>query len=67
MVYIGFGHFGRMLKVKEGREDEIVHCDYCAVCHHALIRGKEIICAQNSNLFGKPVYSRSLSSKDIVV
>ena len=47
------------LKVKEGREDEIVHCDYCAVCHHALISDKEIICAQNSNLFGKPVYSRS--------
>jgi 2,4-dienoyl-CoA reductase-like NADH-dependent reductase (Old Yellow Enzyme family) len=51
------------LKVMEGREDEIVHCDYCAVCHHALTKGKEIICAQNSNLFGEPFYNSSRGRK----
>jgi len=48
-----------VLKVKEGRKDDIVHCDYCAACHQALTRGKEIICAKNSNLFGKPSYGGS--------
>jgi len=48
-----------VLKIKEGREGDIVHCDYCAACHQALTRGKEIICAKNSNLFGKPSYRSS--------
>lgn len=48
-----------VLKLQEGREGDIFHCDYCAVCHHALTQGKEIICARNSNLFGKPSYPRS--------
>jgi 2,4-dienoyl-CoA reductase-like NADH-dependent reductase (Old Yellow Enzyme family) len=45
-------------KVKEGREKEIVHCDYCDTCHVALHNGREIVCAQNLNLYDKPSYKK---------
>ncbi len=49
------------LKVKEGREKEIVHCNYCDTCHKALHDGRDIVCAQNLNLYDKPRYKeRSL-------
>ncbi|MGD8228354.1 MAG: NADH:flavin oxidoreductase, partial [Desulfobacteraceae bacterium] len=43
-------------KVQDGRTHEIVHCKYCMTCHTALLKSKEVRCAQNLNLFGKPHY-----------
>ncbi len=43
-------------KVKDGRPEEIVHCNYCNACHTAQQRGIDLRCARNLNLFGKPVY-----------
>jgi len=47
-----------VLKVQSDRAHEIVHCNYCETCHRALHDGKEIYCAQNRNLYGKPSYKK---------
>ncbi|MBW1962064.1 MAG: NADH:flavin oxidoreductase [Deltaproteobacteria bacterium] len=51
-------------KVKDAREGQIVHCNYCNTCHKALHEGKEILCAQNLNLYGKPKYKRPSVGED---
>ena len=43
-------------KVQSGRSKDIVHCKYCMTCHTAQQRGEAVRCAQNHNLFGKPIY-----------
>ncbi len=45
-------------KVQQGQEKEIVHCIYCQTCHKALHKNKDIYCAQNRNLYGKPSYRK---------
>jgi len=45
-------------KVREGRLEEIVHCNYCNACHTAQQRGVDLRCTQNLNLCGEPVYKR---------
>ncbi|MBW1994687.1 MAG: NADH:flavin oxidoreductase [Deltaproteobacteria bacterium] len=51
-------------KVKDAREGQIVHFNYCNTCHKALHEGKEILCAQNLNLYGKPKYKRPSVGED---
>ena len=46
-------------KLEKGQEKGIVHCNYCNTCHTAQQRGEEIICSQNLNLVGEPVYKKS--------
>jgi len=46
------------VKVQEGRKDDIIHCNYCDMCHRALYRGIDIHCAQNLNLYGRPSYKK---------
>jgi 2,4-dienoyl-CoA reductase-like NADH-dependent reductase (Old Yellow Enzyme family) len=43
-------------KVQSGLSNDIVHCKYCMTCHTAQQRGEAVRCAQNYNLFGKPIY-----------
>ncbi len=43
-------------KLEKGQEKGIVHCNYCNTCHTAQQRGEEVICSQNLNLVGEPVY-----------
>jgi 2,4-dienoyl-CoA reductase-like NADH-dependent reductase (Old Yellow Enzyme family) len=50
-------------KVAEGRDGEIVHCNYCNTCHTAQQRGEEIRCSQNLNLCGKPIYKPDQKKK----
>ena len=52
-------------KVREGRLEEIVHCNYCNACHTAQQRGVAIRCTQNLNLFGKPVYREGLKTRKV--
>ena len=37
-------------KVQEGREDEVVLCNYCDACTEEMRAGRPIICVQNPNL-----------------
>ena len=37
-------------KVQEGREDEVVLCNYCNTCTEEMRAGRPIICAQNPHL-----------------
>lgn len=46
------------VKVQEGRENDIIHCNYCETCHRALYKGVDIHCAQNLNLYGRPSYKK---------
>jgi 2,4-dienoyl-CoA reductase-like NADH-dependent reductase (Old Yellow Enzyme family) len=50
-------------KLEKGQGKEIVHCNYCNTCHTAQQRGEEIICSQNLNLVGEPVYKKTLVNK----
>jgi 2,4-dienoyl-CoA reductase-like NADH-dependent reductase (Old Yellow Enzyme family) len=50
------------LKVKNDNLGEIVHCNYCNICHTAQQRGEDVRCTQNLNMFGKPIY-KSCRSK----
>jgi 2,4-dienoyl-CoA reductase-like NADH-dependent reductase (Old Yellow Enzyme family) len=45
-------------KVREGRVDEIVLCLCCMNCHMAFMRGEQVSCVQNLNLFGEPLYKK---------
>jgi len=53
-----------VVKVQEGREEEIIHCKYCETCHRALHDGVEIHCAQNLNLYDKPSYKKKVMNRE---
>jgi 2,4-dienoyl-CoA reductase-like NADH-dependent reductase (Old Yellow Enzyme family) len=47
-------------KTAEGRADEVVPCTASLYCYMTLMRGEEIRCAINKNLYGEPEYDERL-------